>query len=155
MVEARLAELGMSKTDFARKLGYVNYQGYYDLFGPTQRTKLTDKKLEQIAEVLQWPRDHFKDPVGTIKREDYIRREFQKFLQTDVGREAHQETIRILESMRWTGEFLPSKQLYVAVTIAMEGRYTQAQIIDALKLEEDDARESAVTSSEKTKRQRR
>ena len=139
MVDARLIELGISKTDFAKRLGYTTYQGYHDLFGPNPRTKLTDKKLEQIAEVLEWPRNHFRNPTQTLKREDYIRREFQKFLASDVGREAHPETIKVLESMRWTGDVLPTAKLYVAVTLAMEERYRPVQLLDAVRLEADDA----------------
>lgn len=151
MVDERLTELGMSKTDFARKLGYASYQGYYDLFSG-QRTQLTDEKLAQIAEVLKWPRDHFKAPGRTAQRAEYIRKEFNKYLEHEVGRDALPETHRILESMQWTGDLLPSKELYIAVTIAMEGRYTAAQVADALKLEVDDAVRTAKPDETQTRK---
>jgi hypothetical protein len=138
MVDARLRDLKMSKATLARKLGYAGYQWYYDVFS-AGRTKLTDELLEQISEALGWPRDHFKKPGATLRRSEYVQREFAKFLDTEVGREAHPETIKILSSMQWTGEFLPSAKLFAAVTLAMEGRYTPAQLVDAMRLEEGDA----------------
>lgn len=157
MVDERLKELGLSKADFARRLGYAGYQWYYDVFS-AQRTKLTEELLEQIAQALEWPRDHFKKPGATLRRAEFVQREFSKFLETEVGREAHPETIKILHSMRWDGEFLPSIKLYTAVTLAMEGRYTPAQIADAIKLEEDDSRPSSEpeeTQTRKSARRRR
>lgn len=130
----------MSKTDFAKKLGYATYQGYYDLFSG-QRTKLTDEKLAQIAEVLKWPRDHFRDPTKTLEREEYIRREFRKYLSSEVGRSADPETHKILESMSWTGKYLPDARLYQVLTLVMEGRYADVQVLDALELEERDKKE--------------
>lgn len=149
MVDERLAELGISKSEFAKRLGYTGYQGYYDLFSG-ERTKLTPEKLEQIAAVLEWPKDHFKAPGNTLKRDEYIRKEFRKYLDTEVGRDAHPETHRILESMRWTGDFLPSKELFVAVTVAMEGRYTTVQIAGAMKLEQEDAKAAMESSQQST-----
>lgn len=143
MVDARLEELGISKTEFAKRLGYATYQGYHDLFSG-QRIRLTDEKLSQIAEVLEWPRDHFKDPTKTLEREEYIRREFKKYLATEVGKTADPETHRILESMRWTGKYLPDARLYQVLTLVMEGRYTDAQILDALELEAKDRKEIIV-----------
>ena len=138
MVDTRLAELGMSKADFARKLGYAGYQGYYDLFS-AKRTQLTEKKLEEIAEVLGWPRDHFQSPGATLRRAEFIQSELAKFLATEVGREAHPETIKILRSMQFTGEVLPTAKLYRAVALAMEERYTPAQLLEATRLEQADA----------------
>jgi hypothetical protein len=89
--------------------------------------------------VLKWPRDHFKKPGATLRRSEYVRAEFEKFLGSEVGRSAHPETIRVLESMQWNGEFLPTETLYKAVTFAMEGHYTPAQIAAALQLEAEDA----------------
>lgn len=152
MVEERLAELGMSKTELAQSLGYKTYQGYHDLF-VSGRTKLTPRKLEEVAEALRWPRDHFKNPVNTLKREDYIRREFGKFLASEVGREANRETVKVLESMKWTGDVLPTKKLYIAVTLAMEERYRPVQLLDAIRLEaedeDDDEEEELVTPKPK------
>jgi hypothetical protein len=137
MVDARLEELGMTKVDFAKKLGYSGYGGYYDLFSG-QRTALTEKKLAEIAEALGWPRDHFKDPTKTLEREEYIRREFRKYMQSDVGRSADPETHKILESMQWTGKYLPDVRLYQVLTLVMERSYTAAQVLDALALEDED-----------------
>lgn len=139
LVDERLLELGLSKTAFAKKLGYSSYQGYYDLFSGN-RTQLTDEKLAQIAEALDWPRDHFRNPGAAVRRTEYINRELAKFLESEIGREAHPETVRILRSMQWTGEFLPSARLYRDVALIMEARYTPAQILDAQHLEEMDAK---------------
>ncbi|HYC44505.1 MAG TPA: hypothetical protein VED01_03375 [Burkholderiales bacterium] len=137
LVDARLAELGLTKTDFVKKLGYSTYQAYYDLFS-SQRTRLTDEKLEQIAEALQWPKDHFRDPAKTLERETYIRQEFEKYLRSEIGRTADPETHRILKSMQWLGKYLPNAKLYQILTLTMEGRYTAAQLLDALELEAAD-----------------
>lgn len=148
MVDDRLAELGWSKTEFAKKLGYTTYQGYHDLFG-SQRTKLTDEKLAQIAEVLEWPRDHFKDPNKTIEREEFVRKTFAKYMRSEVGLKSDAETNKILESMRWVGKFLPSVRLYQAVALAMEGKYTPEQLVGALELAEaDEASEGTVLPDE-------
>jgi hypothetical protein len=155
MVDARLRELRMSKATFARKLGYVGYQGYYDLFS-RGRTALTPEKLEQIAAVLGWPRDHFQKPGDTLRRSAHIRAELDKFLASEVGKHAHPDTVKILESMQWTGQFLPTATLYMAVTLAMEGHYSAAQLAAAAQLElEDAARESDANDAHAAKRLKR
>lgn len=151
MVDARLDELGMSKTQLMRELGYkTGYADYHTLF-VTKPHQLTDEKLAAIARILKWPENHFKDPAKTLERAEYIRREFQKYLRTEIGRSADPETHRILESMQWTGKWLPSVTLYQAVTLAMEGRYTAAQLLDALELEAQDRAEEAAAKETQDK----
>lgn len=140
MVDARLEELGMSKGALMKKIGYqTGYQDYYNVF-VQKPWQLTDEIREKIAAVLGRPPGWLKDggEFSALKRERYIREQFDLFLQSDVGRAADPETIRILQSMQWTGKYLPSKRLYQAVTLAMEADYTAAQLVDALELEEQD-----------------
>lgn len=139
----------MSKTDLARKLGYTSYQGYHDLF-VSHRIQLTEEKLEQIAEALKWARDHFRKPGASLRRTEYINKEFAKFLDSEIGRESHPETVRILRSMQWNGEFLPSARLYRDVALIMEARYTPAQILDAQHLEEMDAKAAREATPDET-----
>jgi transcriptional regulator with XRE-family HTH domain len=140
MVDRRLKELGWSKAKLAKKLGYqTGYQDYYSLF-VTNPHQLTKEKLIEIAKVLGKPDDWLQDGGETSarKREHYIRAEFEKYLQTEVGRSADPETHKILESMQWTGQWLPSVRLYQSVQLTMEGKYTPAQMLDAMELEAAD-----------------
>jgi len=110
MVDKRLKELGWSKAKLAKKLGYqTGYQDYYSLF-VTNPHQLTEAKLTEIARVLGKPDDwlHEGGEQSARKREHYIREQFEKYLQTEVGRTADPETHKILESMQWTGKWLPS-----------------------------------------------
>lgn len=152
MVDARLRELGWTKAEFSRKLGYSGYGGYYDLFS-AQRTQLTDERLEQIADLLQKPRDWLKarGEQNARKREHYIREQFALYLESEVGKSADPETHKILGSMQWTGKWLPDVRLYQALTLVMEGRYTTEQVLDAIKLEEEDRK--ALVGSSRTARQ--
>lgn len=153
MVDARLRELRMSKAALMKKIGYsTGYQDYYNLFVIKQH-QLTDEVREKIASVLGRQSDWLKDggEFSALKRERYIREQFEQFLQSDVGRAADPETIKILQSMQWTGKYLPSKRLYQAVTLAMEERYTAAQLADAMELEEQDRKAMPAT---KTRRKR-
>jgi hypothetical protein len=138
IVDQRLEELGLEKTELGRRLGYKNpYLGYYQLVS-SDRVKLSDEKLERIAEALEWPRDHFKDPAKTIDREAYVRDIFEQFMKTDVARAADPETLSIIKSMKWLGKWLPSVKLYQAVVLAMEGRYTAAELAQSHMLEAAD-----------------
>lgn len=140
LVDYRLKELRMSKATLMKRIGYqTGYQDYYNVF-VTSPHQLTDAVREKIAAVLGRQSDWLKEggEFSALKRERYIREQFEQYLQSEVGRTADPETHRILASMQWTGKYLPSKRLYQAVTLAMEERYTAAQLLDAMELEEQD-----------------
>lgn len=146
LVDERLSVLEMSPTELGLKLGYKNgYQGYHDLF-VSGRIKLTEEKLNQIADLLELPRSHFVAPDQTLARDRYVREKFAAFLKTEIGRSIDADTKRTIESMKFLGKWLPTVQLYQAVALAIEGRYSVAQLAEALELEESD-RESHVTGT--------
>jgi hypothetical protein len=147
MVDARLKELRMSKGALMKKVGYqTGYPDYYNVF-VTKPWQLTDEVKEKIAAVLGRQPDWLKDggEFSALRRERYIREQFELYLQSEVGREADPETHRILASMQWTGKYLPSKRLYQHVTLAMEERYTAAQLLDSIDLEEQDRKAMPAT----------
>jgi hypothetical protein len=133
IVDKRLRELKMSKVAFAKKLGYAGYGGYYDLFSK-QRIELTDEKLADIAEALKWGRDRFSDPERARKREEIVHEAFEAYLESDVAKARNPETNKILGSMQWTGEYLPTVELYQLVGLAMEGKYRVEELHDAAQL---------------------
>lgn len=140
MVDARLKELRMSKAALMKSIGYqTGYQDYYNLFVAKQH-QLTDEVREKIASVLGRQANWLKEggEFSAMKRERFIREQFELYLQSEVGQSADPETHKILQSMQWTGKYLPSKRLYQAVTLAMEERYTAAQLVEAMELEDQD-----------------
>lgn len=154
MVDDRLAELGLDKTELGRRLGYKQaYVGYYQLV-TADRSKLSEKRLEQVAEALDWPRTHFKEPAATLVREAYIEKTFNEFLASPVAKTVDPETIQLLRSMKWQGRYLPSLLLYQNAALAMEGRYTPAELAQAQMLEAAD-RETAAAQPAPIRRKTR
>ena len=125
MVDQRLEELGWTPTDLGRKLGYKHaYQGYYTLF-VSERTQLTISKLQQIAEVLELPRNHFVEPDTTAARLEYVRNVLAEFATTEIGRAIDDDTRRTLASVRFLGDQLPTVRTYQALALALVGTSTR------------------------------
>lgn len=136
LINEALAREGMTASELGKRLGYVNgYQGFHDLF-ISKRTKFTRKRQEQVAEILNLPKDHFEAPEKTEARRAYIRQQFEEFLQTDIAKEIDEETLRTIERIPFTGSRLPTKLLYQHIALAMKGTYSMAQVDDALRLNE-------------------
>jgi hypothetical protein len=106
---------------------------------------MTHERLGDIAEALNWGRTRFTDPEGAIKREEFVRLEFQKYLETDVAKARDPETNKILGSMQWLGKYLPTVDLYQVVALAMEGKYKAEELQEAAELaRRDHAAEEAL-----------
>lgn len=136
LINEALSREGMTPTELGKRLGYVNgYQGFHDLF-ISKRTKFTRRRQEQVADILNLPKDHFEAPDKTEARRAYIQQQFLEFLQTDIARELDAETLRTIERIPFAGSRLPTKLLYQHIALAMQGHYSMAQVDEALALNE-------------------
>jgi len=161
LVDEALEKRGKSKSELGRAVlgrGYA-YQGYYDLTSQKKsRLKLTPERLQKLCEFLEVPLNHFADPDMTVRRSDYIREEFVKFMSTEIAGNADPEILTILEHIPFLGNRLPTKALYEALAIAMrDGRYSNEQLIEAARENDelaqvDLAKEKMVTKVKKLRK---
>lgn len=141
LLDAALVDAGKSKSDLGREfMGRKNnpFQGYYDLVNPEKRNvKITQDLLDRLCAYVGKPLGHFGDPDLTEARAEFIRAEYEKFLEHEVARETKAkdpEILEIIRQMPWNGEKLPTKAAFVAICIAMtNAKYTTAQIVAAAR----------------------
>jgi hypothetical protein len=137
LITEALEKAHMTPTELGVKMGYKNgYDGYHKLF-VSRRTDFSEPRQRQVEEILALPRGHFQAPDLTEKRELYIKRTFQEFLQTDIAKDLDAEALRTIERMSFTGDKLPTVLLYQSIALAMKGHYSVRQIDSALALNEE------------------
>lgn len=146
LLDEALEEKGYTKSELGREvLGRKAYpfQGYYDLVGPKDpskvgkkpRLKLTPELIEKLTAFLGKPPNYFTDTNMTARRAHCVKTEFAKFMETQIARETREsdpEILDIIEAIPWNGNKLPTKALYVAICIAMtNGKYKTEQLLVA------------------------
>lgn len=135
LLREALERANTSPTELGKKLGYTT---------PYQTVKrwidgrgFNAENQRRVAEALGLPANYFTHPDLAAARERYRLRVFSDFVRTEIGRQATSEHRRILESARFTGDLLPSVNLYSAWALALQERIPMDQVLEVA--EENDA----------------
>jgi hypothetical protein len=141
-IDSALARAGMIPAELGRQLGYVNgFQGYHDIF-VSRRIRFSPKVQARVIEILKLERDYFDEGNDVAVRERATRQEFEKFRAGPLAQKLSHDMLRTLEHMKFMGP-PPTARLYTLLAMALLGYYSDEQVEQAIRLNEEVAKTPA------------
>lgn len=128
LLREALKRAGTSPTELGKRLGFVTPYQTVKRWMDGRGFNVDNQR--KAAEALQLPSNYFTQPDIAAARERYRLRVFSDFLGTEIGQRASAEHRRILESVRFPGEQLPSVNLYSAWALHLEERIPIEQVAE-------------------------
>jgi hypothetical protein len=123
-----LQRAGITPTELGKRMGFVT--PYQSVKRWIDGRGFNAENQRRAAEALGLPANYFVQPDLAAARERYRLNVFYDFLRTEIGMRTTAEHRRILESARFTGELLPSVNLYSAWALALQDRIPFEQVLE-------------------------
>lgn len=137
LLEETLIELGVRKTDLGR---HFKAKQPYQLVQKWIKGQGFNERNQRAAEdFLGLPRGYFERPeqASHHRREAHRVRVLEEFLATDLGKEATESEVRVLRSIRFLDDILPTTATYAAILLALSHRLASEKVAEVLQYNEE------------------
>jgi hypothetical protein len=132
LLERTLKRLGIKKVELARRIAGPKAD-YLLVHRWTKDRGFNEKNQRLVAEALELPIDYFARPDEAAVKELHARRTLERFLGTELGSKATPSEIRVLRSVKFVDDILPTETLYTLFLLALHHRLTDEQVAEALE----------------------
>lgn len=128
--DAVLKQRNIGKTEIGKRIG----ENYLTINRWTHGRGFNEENQRRAAEALGLAPDAFRDPDLAAARERYRKRVFSDFCDTELGRSASEQELRLLDRIPFVEDILPLGKTYVAIFLALANRVPEERVPEILEL---------------------
>lgn len=133
LLEETLTKLGVTKSELGRRFG--SKQPYQLVHKWTKGQGFNERNQRATEDFLGLPRGFFQDEdkAAAHLREAYRARVLEEFLATELGTKATEAEVRVLGSIRFLDDLLPTAAFFASTLLALKHCLSPDEVAEVLQ----------------------